>query len=55
MNVYCGSRSIRPSNMFSLGILDGPQGVRLRCPCLREVPIGFALDLLVTTFMKNPG
>ena len=55
MNVYCGSRPTRPATPFSLGLLDRPQGVRLRRPCLREVSVGFGLDLLVTTFMKNPG
>ena len=55
MNVYCGSRSSRPASLFSLGLLDGPQGVRLRRPCFREVSVGFGPDLLVTTFMKNPG
>ena len=55
MNVFCGSRSSRPASLFSLGLLDGPQGVHLHRPRLREVSVGFGLDRLVTTFMKNPG
>jgi len=55
MNVYCGSRSFRPECPFSLELLDGPPGARLRCPRVREVSVGFGLDCLVTTFMKNPG
>jgi hypothetical protein len=55
MNVYCGSRSSRPASLFSLGLLDGPQGMCLGRPCFREVSVGFGLDRLVTTFIKNPG
>ncbi len=36
-------------------LFDGLQGVRLRRPRVREVSVGFGLDCLVTTFMKNPG
>lgn len=55
MNVYCGSRSSLPASLFSLGLLDGLQEVRLRRPRVREVSVGFGLDRLVTTFMTNPG
>jgi hypothetical protein len=55
MNLYCGCRSFRPESLFSLGLLDGPPGARLRRPRVREVSVGFGLDCLVTTFMKNPG
>jgi hypothetical protein len=55
MNMYCGSRSFRPESLFSLGLLDGPPGARLRRPRVREVSVGFGLDCLVTTFMKSPG
>jgi len=55
MNVYCGSRSFRPECHFSFELLDGPPGARLRRPCVREVSVGFGLDCLVTTFMKNSG
>jgi hypothetical protein len=55
MNVYCGSRSSGPASLFSLRHLDGLQGVRLCRPRLREVSVGFGLDRLVTTFLKNPG
>ena len=55
MNVYCGSRFFRPECPFSLELLDGPPGARLRRPRVREVSVGFGLDCLVTTFMKNPG
>lgn len=55
MILYCGSRSFRPESLFSLGLLDGPPGARLRRPRVREVSVGFGLDCLVTTFMKNPG
>jgi len=55
MNMYCGSRSSRPASLFSLGLLDGLQGVRLRRPRLRKVSVGFGLDRLVTTLTKNPG
>jgi hypothetical protein len=55
MNVYCGSRSFRPECPFSLELLDGPPGARLRRPRVREVSVGFGLDCLVTTFMKNSG
>ena len=55
MNVYCGSRSFRLGSLFSLGLLDGPSGARLRRPRMREVSLGFDLGRLVTTFMKNPG
>jgi hypothetical protein len=55
MNVYCGSRSFRPECPFSLELPDGPPGARLRRPRVQEVSVGFGLDRLVTTFMKNPG
>lgn len=55
MNVYCGRRSSRSASLFSLRLLDGLQGIRLRSPRLRDVSVGFSLDRLVTTFMKNPG
>jgi hypothetical protein len=55
MNVCRYSRSSRPASLFPLGFLDGFLGVRLRRPCLQEVSVGFGADLLVTTFMKNPG
>jgi len=55
MNVYRGSRSFRPECPFSLELLDGPPGARLRRPRVREVSVGFGLDCLVTTFMKNSG
>jgi len=55
MNVYCGSRSFRPGCPFSLELLNGPPGARLRRPRVREVSVGFGLDCLVTTFMKNSG
>ncbi len=56
MNVYCGSRSSRPTSLFSLGLLDGLQDVRVGRPCVREVSsVGVALDRLVTTLMGNSG
>jgi hypothetical protein len=55
MSVNCGSRSFRPASFFLLGLLDGLEGVRVRRPRLREVSVGFGLDRLVTTIMKNPG
>jgi hypothetical protein len=55
MNVYCGSRSSRPASRFSLRLLDGSQGVRLRRPRLREISVDFGFDRLVTTCMKNSG
>jgi hypothetical protein len=55
MNVYCGSRSFRSECPFSLELLDGPTGARLRRPRVREVSVGFGFDCLVTTFMKNSG
>ena len=55
MNVCCGSRSFSPASLFSLGLFDGLQGVRLRRPRSREVSLGVGLDRLVTTFMKNSG
>ena len=55
MSVYCVSRSSRSSSLFSLGLLAGPQGLRLRRDCFREVSVGLGPDLLVTTVMKNPG
>jgi hypothetical protein len=51
----CGSRSLCPESLFSLGLLNGPPGARLRRPRVREASVGFGLDCLVTTFMKNPG
>jgi hypothetical protein len=57
MNVYCGSRPSRAASLFSLRLLNEPQSLRPRPrrPCFREVSVGFGPDLLVTTFMKNPG
>ncbi len=55
MNTYCGARSSPPAALFSFGLLDVLQGVRLRRPYLREAPAGFGLGRLVTVFMNNPG
>lgn len=55
MNVYCGSRSSRPASLFSLGLLDGLQEVRLPRPRVRGVSVRFGLDRLVTMCMKNSG
>ncbi len=54
MNTYCGDRSSRSAELFSFGLLDGPQ-VRLCRPHLREAPAGFGLSRLATAFMNNPG
>jgi len=55
MNTYSGSRSSRPARLFSFGLLDVPQGVRLRRPHLREATAGFGLSRLATAFLNNPG
>lgn len=55
MNTYCDIRSSRPAQLFSFGLLDVLQGVRLRRPHLREASAGFGLGRLATAFMKNPG
>ena len=55
MNVYYESRSFRPGSVFSLGPLDGPPDARLRRLRVKQVSVGFGLDYLVATFMKNPG
>jgi hypothetical protein len=55
MNVYCGSRSLGPASLFSLGLLTETQRVCLRRFRLREGSVGFGLDRLVTTFLKNSG
>ncbi len=55
MNAYCAARSSRPARLFSLGLLDVPERVRLRRPLLREATAGFGLTRLATAFMSNPG
>jgi hypothetical protein len=40
MNTYCDARSSRPAGLFSLALLDVPQGVRLRRAYLREASGG---------------
>lgn len=55
MNIYYYSgRCSRPAELFSFGVLDGPQ-VRLRRPHLREATAGFSLRHFATAFMNNPG
>jgi hypothetical protein len=41
MNTYYGIRSLRPARLFSFGLLDVLQRVRLRRPHLREASAGF--------------
>jgi hypothetical protein len=55
MNAYYVVRSSRPAGLFSFGLLDVLQRVRLRRPHLREAPAGFGLSRLATVFMTNPG
>ena len=55
MNVYYGSRSFHPGSVFLLRPLGGPPDARLHRLRVREVSVGFGLDYLVTTFMKNSG
>jgi hypothetical protein len=55
MNTYCDARSSCPAWLFSLGLLDVLQRVRLRRPRLREATAGFGLLRLATAFMDNPG
>jgi len=40
MNTYCVGRFSCPAGLFSLGLLDVPQRVRLRRPHLREASGG---------------
>ena len=54
MNTCSVVRSSRPAGLFSFGLLDGLQ-VRLCRPYVREVPAGFGLERLATTFMNNLG
>ena len=55
MNTYCDSRSSRPARLFSLGLLDVFQGIRLRRPRLRAATADVGLSCLETAFMNNPG
>jgi hypothetical protein len=55
MNTYYVSRFHRPAGLFSLGLLDVLQRIRLRRPHLREATAGFGLDRLATASMGNPG
>jgi hypothetical protein len=53
MNTYYSGRSSRPAELFSFGLLDGPQ-VRLRRPHLREAPADFGLSRFATAFLNTP-
>ena len=55
MNTYCVGRSSRPARLFSLCLLDVPQGVRLRRPRLREATAAFGLSRLATASLNIPG
>jgi len=54
-NPYCVDRSSCPAGLFSFGLLNGPQRVRLRRPLFREAPADFGLGRLATGFLNNPG
>ena len=55
MNTYYDALSSCPARLFSLGLLDVLQRVRLHHPRLREATAGFGLLRLATAFMDNPG
>ena len=56
MNTYCVGRFSRPVGLFSLGLLNVPQGVRLRRSSLvRSLPAGFGLSRLATVSLNSPG
>ena len=55
MDTYCVGRSSHPARLFSLVLLDVPQGVRLRRPRLREATAAFGLSRLATASLNIPG
>ena len=54
MNTYYVIRFSRPAGLFSFGLLDVLQGVRLRRPHLREAPATFGLGCIATVSMNAP-
>jgi hypothetical protein len=55
MNTYSGVRCSRPARLFSFGLLDVLQRVRLCRPHLREATAGVGLSRLATASMNHPG